>query len=64
MAKGRFAKGSTSKNPSDAKITPKPQVNSEMHKPHQESTPKRCFKCQGLGHIDFECPNKKNDCPN
>ena len=30
-----------------------------MHKPHQDSTPKRCFKCQGLGHIDFECPNQK-----
>ena len=18
-----------------------------------------CFKCQGLGHIDYECPNQK-----
>ena len=30
-----------------------------MHRPHQESTSKRCFKCEGLGHIDFECSNQK-----
>ena len=59
VAKEWFVVHSTSKNPSDAKTTPKPQVKNEVHKPHQESTPKRCFKGQGLGHIDSECPNQK-----
>ena len=42
-----FAENSTSRNPSDAKTTPKPQVKSEVHKPSQVSTSKsrRCFKC-------------------
>ena len=47
MDKEGFAEDSTS-NPSDAKSIP-----------HQESTPKRCYKCQGLGYIAFECPNRK-----
>ena len=59
VAKEGFAMDSTSKIPSDAKTTLKYQVHDEVHKPHQESTLKRCFKCQGLGHIDFECPNQK-----
>ena len=59
VAKEGFAVDSTSKNPSDAKTTPKPQVKNKVHKPHQESTPKTCFKCQGLRHIDSECPNQK-----
>ena len=58
-AKEGFAEDSTSKNPRDAKTTPAPPVKNEVHKTHQESTPKRCFKCQGLGHIDSECPNQK-----
>ena len=59
VAKEGFAVHSTSKNPSDAKTIPNPQVKNEVHKPHQESTTKRCFKCQGLWHIDSECPNQK-----
>ena len=59
VAKEGFSMDSTFKNPSDAKTTLKPQVHNEVHKPHQESTLKRCFKCQGLGHIDSECPNQK-----
>ena len=46
VAKEGFAENLTSKNPSDVKSIPKPQVKSELHKPHQESTPKRCYKCQ------------------
>ena len=44
-------------NPSGTKTTPT-QVKSEAQ---QESTSKlkMCFKCQGLRHIDFECPNQK-----
>ena len=36
--KDGFAMDLTSKNPSDAKTTPKPQVQNLKHKPHQEST--------------------------
>ena len=37
------------------------QVKRKVHKSQQELTSKlkRCFKCQGLGHIDFECSNQK-----
>ena len=61
VTKERFAKGSTSWNPNGGKPTPTPQVKSKVHKPQQELTliSKTCFKCQGLGHIDFECPNQK-----
>ena len=40
-------------------LGPKPQVKKEVHKPHQESTPKRCFNSQRLGFFFFECPNQK-----
>ena len=36
LAKEGFVEDPTSKNPSDAKSIPKPQVKSEVHKPHQE----------------------------
>ena len=55
-----FIKNSTSRIPSGAKTTLKPQVKSEVHKPQQESTSKsrQCFKCHRFGHIAFECPNR------
>ena len=58
VANEGFVKVSTSWNPSGTKTTPT-QVKSEA--PQQESTSKSkmCFKCQGLEHIDFECPNQK-----
>ena len=40
MAKEEFAKDVTSMNLSDTKTTPKLQVNSEVHKPQQESISK------------------------
>ena len=54
-----FIKNSTSRDPSSAKTTLKPQVKDEVHKPQQESTSKsrQCFKCHGFGHIASECPN-------
>ena len=58
MAKEGFVEGSTW-NPKVSKTTPTPQLKSEMHKPHQESTPKRFYKCGGLGNIAFKCPNRK-----
>ena len=57
MANEGFIEGSNSWNPSGTKMTPT-QVKSEVQ---QELTSKSnmCFKCQGLGHIDSECPNQK-----
>ena len=42
-----FIKSSTSRSPSGTKIALKPQVKSDVLKPHQELTSKsrRCFKC-------------------
>ena len=56
MANEGFFEGSTSWNPSGTKTTPT-KVKSEAQ---QESTSKLkiCFKCQGLRHIDCECPNQ------
>ena len=61
VAKEGFAKDLISMNPSDYKVTQKPQVKSEVHKLQQESTSKskRCYKCKGFGHIAYECPNWK-----
>ena len=59
MAKEGFVEGSTSWNLSVSKTTHTPQVKSEVHKSNQESTLRRCYKCQGLGHIGSECPNRK-----
>ena len=53
VAKEGFVEDLTSKNPSDVKTTSKPQVKSEVHKPHLKSTPKKCYKCQGLGAYHF-----------
>ena len=56
-----FIKNSTSRGPSSAKTTLKPQVKGEVHKPQQECTSKsrKCFKCHGFGHIASECPNRR-----
>ena len=56
-----FIKNSTSRSPSSAKTTLKPQVKGEVHKPQQESTSKsrQCFKCHGFGHIASESPNRR-----
>ena len=59
--KEEFIKSSTSWSPSGFKTTLKPQVKSDVFKPHQELTSKsrRCFQCQGLGHMASECPNRR-----
>ena len=50
-----FFEGSNSWNPSGTKTTPT-QAKSEAQQ-ELASKSKTCFKCQGLGHIDSECPN-------
>ena len=53
VGKEGFSEDSASRNPNDAKTTPKPQVKSEVNKLQQESTSmsKRCYKYQGFGYI-------------
>ena len=57
MANEGIVKGSNSWNPSGTKTTPT-QVKSEVQQEFASKS-KMCFECQGFGHIDFECPNKK-----
>ena len=57
VANEGFVEGSNSWNPSGAKTTPT-QVNSEEQQ-ELTSMSKMCLKCQGLGHIDYECPDQK-----
>ena len=57
MANEGFVEGSTSWNPNGTKTT-STQVKSEAQK-ELISKSKMCFKCQGLGHIYSESPNKK-----
>ena len=57
VANEGFVEGSNSWNPSGTKTTPT-QVKSEAQQ-ELASKSKTCFKCQGLGHIDSECPNQK-----
>ena len=57
VANEGFVEGSNSWNPSGTKTTPT-QVESEAQQ-ELASKSKTCFNCQGLGHIDSECPNQK-----
>ena len=57
VANEGFVEGSKSWNPSGTKTTPT-QVKSEAQQELAYKS-KTCFKCQGLGHIDSECPNQK-----
>ena len=61
VAKEGFAEDSTSRNPNDAKTTPKLQVISKVNKLQQDSTSKSksCYKCQAFEHIAYECLNWK-----
>ena len=57
VANEGFVEGSNSWNPSGTKTT-LTQVKSEAQQELAYKS-KTCFKCQGLGHIDSECPNQK-----
>ncbi|KAD2113026.1 hypothetical protein E3N88_41812 [Mikania micrantha] len=45
--------------PSKPTTLPKP-TNTSDNSSLPPRLPRRCFRCQGLGHIASECPNKKN----
>ena len=57
VANEGFVERSNSWNPSGTKTTPT-QVKS-VSQQELAFKSKTCFKCQGLGHIDSECPNQK-----
>nr|GEX45492.1 hypothetical protein [Tanacetum cinerariifolium] len=49
-----------SKNPIQPKTTPTNKTpNVSEYSVTPTKAPRRCFRCQGLGHIASECPNKK-----
>ncbi|KAK0590976.1 hypothetical protein LWI29_033915 [Acer saccharum] len=54
--------GSTSKTttiPKTAAAKPKNEATSGSNRPITSNTNRRCFKCQGFGHIASNCPNRK-----
>uniref|UniRef100_A0A2N9GDV0 RNA-directed DNA polymerase n=1 Tax=Fagus sylvatica TaxID=28930 RepID=A0A2N9GDV0_FAGSY len=54
--------GSTSKTttiPKTAAAKPKNEATSGSNRPVISNTNRRCFKCQGFGHIASDCPNRK-----
>ena len=54
--------GSTSKTtiiPKIAAAKPKNEATSGSNRPITSNTNRRCFKCQGFGHIASDCPNRK-----
>ena len=57
VANKEFVESSNSWNPSGTKTTPT-KVKSEAQQELIFNS-KMCFKCQGLGYIDYECLNQK-----
>jgi hypothetical protein len=54
--------GSTSKTttiPKTAAAKPKNEATPGSNRPVISNTNRRCFKCQGFGHIASDCPNRK-----
>ena len=54
--------GSTSKTttiPKTAAAKPKNEATTGSNRPVTSNTNRRCFKCQGFGHIASDCPNRK-----
>ncbi|PWA61387.1 hypothetical protein CTI12_AA373220 [Artemisia annua] len=59
--KGKFETGRTfTKTPIQPKTSPTNKTpNASENSINPTKAPRRCFRCQGLGHIASECPNKK-----
>ncbi|GJU63817.1 zinc finger, CCHC-type containing protein [Tanacetum coccineum] len=63
-SKGKFEptrqsfKPTTYSKPTSTHKTTTP-TNSQNPKSEPSKAPRRCFRCQGLGHIASECPNKR-----
>ena len=54
--------GSTFKTttiPKTAAAKPKNEATTGSNRPVTSNTNRRCFKCQGFGHIAYDCPNRK-----
>jgi hypothetical protein len=41
------------------KPTPKNEATSGSNRPNTSNTNRKCVKCQGFGHIAYDCPNRK-----
>uniref|UniRef100_A0A2N9IF49 CCHC-type domain-containing protein n=1 Tax=Fagus sylvatica TaxID=28930 RepID=A0A2N9IF49_FAGSY len=61
---GRERSGSTPKpttmpKTTVVKPTPKNEATSGSNRPNTSNTNRKCVKCQGFGHIAYDCPNRK-----
>ena len=56
---GSTCKTTTIPKTATTKPIPKNEATSDSNRPIISNTSCRCFKCQGLGHIAFDCPNRK-----
>uniref|UniRef100_A0A2N9IVE3 CCHC-type domain-containing protein n=1 Tax=Fagus sylvatica TaxID=28930 RepID=A0A2N9IVE3_FAGSY len=56
---GSTSKTTTIPKTAAAKPIPKNEATSGSNRPVTSNTNRRCFKCQGFGHIASDCPNRK-----
>ena len=56
---GSTSKTTTIPKTAAAKPIPKNEATSGSNRPITFNTSRKCFKCQGFGHIVSDCPNRK-----